>query len=97
MDSRVTREFDPNFPIPEGLADAVYANVSVDDDVDFEIDEDPDLGEESTDGVLETPNSWAVVSEEVRTGPDGSQIVDIVIEIEDVEGADTYEVRLTKS
>lgn len=47
--------------------------------------------------VPETPAILSVVSQEIRFGPDGKAIVDIILEIEDVANAVEYDVRVTKS
>lgn len=108
MQTEIWRDFDPNLDIPLGLKNARYVakpdvtdtNPEPDADIDIQTetlsDEDSDLNEDVEDGVLEVPGSFDIVSQTVRTGPDGSQVVDIVIDVEDVDGALNYEIRMTK-
>lgn len=108
MATEIWRDFDPNLDIPIGLKNAKYTrkpdatDTAPEPDADINIqdetlsDEDSDINEESNDDVLAVPSTFDIVSQTVRTGPDGSQVVDIVIDIEDVDGAINYEVRITK-
>lgn len=109
MATEIWRDFDPNLDIPEGLVNAREATNSdattdlaePDADIDFQtdtlIDEDSELDEEYVGDELDVPGTFEIVSQTVRTGPDGSQVVDIVIDVEEVEGAVKYEVRVTKA
>lgn len=92
---------DPRFPIPEGLLDFVYD----DREFPFDPDVDPasaDTEDASTDGfddgddeLPEVPKSFKVVNQKIRTKDDGSQVVDITVEVEKVKGATKYEFRIT--
>ena len=58
--------------------------------------EDP-YGSGSTDTTtLYPPNSVAVVSQTVRVVSGGTQVVDVVLEVEDVQGAASFEVKVAK-
>lgn len=105
MPSDVTREIDLNFAIPEGLKyttvrEPVEDESSTDDDIDVQIesyeDESSELDEEEVSGDIETPENIEIVSQTVRTAPDGRQVIDVVIEVTDVVGAINYDVRVTK-
>lgn len=108
MATEIWRDFDPNLDIPVGLKNArvaVSPNKTEDvpdpdADIDFQtetyIDEDSELDEEFVGDELDVPGTFEIISQTVRTGPDGSQVVDIVIDVEEVEGAVKYEVRITK-
>ena len=109
MATEIWRDFDPNLDIPEGLKNA-RESVNTesteeipepDADIDFQtdtlIDEESELDEEFVGDELDVPGTFEIVSQTVRTGPDGSQVVDIVIDVEEVEGAVKYEVRVTKA
>lgn len=43
-----------------------------------------------------TPKTLQIVKQTVRTKADGSQVVDILVEVEKKAAADTYQFRLTK-
>lgn len=46
--------------------------------------------------VLEIPDDYSVISQTLRRAPGGQQVVDIVIETEDIDGALNYEIQVTK-
>lgn len=45
---------------------------------------------------LSAPESILVKSQTVRFAPDGKQVVDVVLTVADVDGAQNYEVRVSK-
>ena len=102
----VVREIDDNFLIPDGLKDTGFAETVGDEfavdpdtiDIQFESidDGDSELDEDEIGNDLETPENITVITQEVRTAPDGRQVVDIVLEVSDVPGAMKYDVRITK-
>ena len=108
MATDVWRDFDPSLDIPIGLvnarttvnADTVDELPDPNADIDFQtdtlVDEDSELDEEYVEDELDVPGTFEILSQTVRTGPNGSQVVDIVIDVEEVEGAVKYEVRVTK-
>lgn len=53
---------------------------------------DPDKGKAGT----RTPQTLKIVKQTLRTKQDGSQVIDIVVEVEKVKAADKYEFRMTK-
>lgn len=61
------------------------------DDTDSGVDVPDDGGID-----LATPSWMNVVSQTPRSSSDGRTVVDVVIEVEDVLGALTYEVRVTR-
>lgn len=101
--------FDPNLYIPEGLKGAQAAPV---DEVTLMLGLEPyeaqeniyDDGEslrddETTDDDeygLYAPDYLTVIEQVLRTAPDGTQTVDVVLEVSDVAGARDYELRVTK-
>lgn len=104
MTTEIWQDFDPNLDIPVGLVNTQIVsnpdvvttpNLSDTDIQDGEPDNDSDFEAEDTDTTLAAPQSYAVVSQVVRTGPDGTQVVDVVVDVEDVPGALEYEVRVT--
>lgn len=93
----------PLFPIPEGLRDFIYSDreFPFDPDVDAATadTEDVSLGEEGEgeeeDEVPTAPRTFKIVKQTIRTKKDGSQVVDLTVEVEAVMGAEKYEFRLT--
>lgn len=108
MTTEIWRDFDPNLDIPIDLKNArVSALPDVTDeipdpDADIDIqedtlsDDDSQLDEDESSDELDVPGTFVIVSQTVRTGADGSQVVDVVIDVEEVDGAVKYEVRITK-
>ena len=58
---------------------------------------DPDLGNDTEPIVLDTPTDFAVIDQKIRRAPGGQMVVDIIIEVEDIDGATNYEVQVTKA
>lgn len=104
---------DSLFNIPEGAEDQfvhseedVYdAEITSDEftyldslDVGYEdeLPYDDGTGDED-DFFIEAPTNFTIISQTLRRGPGGYQVVDLVIEVEDVEGAVNYEVQVTKA
>lgn len=107
MTTDIWRDFDPNLDLPVGLKNVnvtptVQEGVVVDtpdddsnlDEVEF-LEVDEDLNEDFSNDILDPPSSMEIVSQTVRTAPDGRQVVDIIIDVEDIDGALNYEVRVT--
>lgn len=103
---------DPNFPLPPGVVDARYPNeeevdqgtvnettsdgdLLVAPNIEFvEPVEDQDVNDIS---VLYPPDNLAVVSQTVRMGDNGQQVVDVVLEIFDVGESIQVDVRMSKA
>lgn len=107
MLSEIWRDFDPNLDIPAGLKNAKYvkqpdATYLPDPDADIDIqdetlgDEDSDTNEDQNDDELAVPSDFTIISQTVRTAANGQQVVDVVIDVTEVDGAVSYEVRMTK-
>jgi hypothetical protein len=47
-------------------------------------------------GGIPTPHILGVIEQTVRTLPSGTQVVDIVLEVEDIPGIEEFEVRVAK-
>lgn len=107
--SDIYREFDPTLPPPPDLKgvtikeeDTAYTPDVVDPNSDPEegddslVDDSP-LDEDDAHDILDPPSDFSIISQTIRTGLDGTQVVDVVIEVEDVEAAMDYEVRITKT
>ena len=108
MATDIWREFDPNLEIPVGLKNArerrsndaysTLADPFADIDIQDETlnDDESELDDDYDDEELGVPGTFTIVSQTVHNAPDGSQVVDVVVEVEDVDGAVKYEVRITK-
>lgn len=107
--SDIWRDFDPNLEAPVELKNVNVTTTvqegtvveSGENDVELDIqletldDEGSELDENASNDILEPPGSFEILSQTVRTGPDGTQVIDIVIEVEDMPGATDYDVRVT--
>ncbi|UMO76255.1 hypothetical protein SEA_TOMAS_66 [Streptomyces phage Tomas] len=102
---------DPNFFLPPGVVDARYPNeieveqepvsdvVDADDIIvdDSVINDEPEEeGEETNTTVLFPPDTMTVVSQTIRVGDNGQQVVDVVIDVPDSEESTQIDVRMTK-
>lgn len=103
---------DPNFPLPPGVVDARYPNeeevdqgdvdeTTFDGDASIEANiefVEPNEGQEDNDPTtMYPPDSLAVVSQIVRMGDNGQQVVDVVLEILDVDASIQIDVRMSKA
>ena len=88
-------EVHPMFHIPDGADELVYG------DDDFDIPDDSVAGTPITDDDgsddSNTPKILGIVSQTLRRHPDGTTVVDVVLNVSDIVGYDKYEVRITKS
>jgi hypothetical protein len=107
MTTEIWTDFDPNLQIPSDLKNA---KIGVKPDVVSDIP-DPDanidpqseslddnssmLVEDEPANALDTPSSYTIISQTVRTDPQGNQVVDVVIDVEEVPGAVDYQVRVS--
>lgn len=99
---RVEYALNPMFHIPEETDEFYYSDEDINTDVDsveenslydgFVGDYD-DLDYSDSPGV---PDIIGVVSQTVRTTAAGNQVVDVIIEVEDMDAASNYELRVTK-
>jgi hypothetical protein len=98
---------DPNFFLPPGVVDVRHVNDNetdglYPDDVEETAVEGEDVTApedapiDITSDVLQPPASITIVSQTVKVANDGKFAVDVVIEVEDLPGVNTYETRLTK-
>lgn len=104
---RLIYEYDPNFFIPEGVKNFRPKTDIIDDSqATFEpineqtetySDEDSELDDDVSDDIPSVPEFISVVSQTVRTAPDGTQVVDMVIEVEDSSDSVKYDIRLAKA
>lgn len=108
MTTETWRDFDPNLDIPVNLKNARVSSLPdavsdiADPEADIDVqedtfdDDDSLLDDDINDEELATPGTYVIVSQTVRTAQDGTQVVDVVIDVEEVDGAEKYEVRITK-
>lgn len=102
---------DPNFFVPEGVVGIVVGEPATEkapSEEDYrEVIDDGYFAPVDTIGpltdtvsgsteILGVPTNITIVSQDVRVLPNGSALVDVVINIPDVRGATNYEVRITK-
>jgi len=98
-------EIDPDNPTPtsdtgETSDDAVDSGTGTGSggDVDYEPPTNDDIPVESGEpDMLPTPQFIEIVSQKIRIAPDGSSLVDVVINVEDIPGVTHYDVRVTKA
>lgn len=103
---------DPLFIIPPGSEDEfVFSREGTDGEIqvigdDFS-DDGEDLGDDYDDGfddddtdddefTLDTPQDFEVITQTIRRAPGGQQVVDVVIECEEIDGATNYEIQVVK-
>lgn len=77
-------------------ASDIYLGES-DNAIGFSIVDDDSSTVDEGDATLDAPTTLDIISQSVRTMPDGTQVVDIIINIGDVIGAQSYEIRLVKT
>jgi hypothetical protein len=97
---------DPHFPIPPNLIDVVPQG----DARDTQFYSDSNVESPAVDAVVPVddtnqsqsvaptaPVSFTIVSQTVRMGSDGTQFVDVVIDIPDQPGISSYDMRVSKT
>ena len=105
------REVDPNFSIPEGLRTFEYKELGDEldtldtgdgsdtyaevDEVLYEADDDSDASGDTDDETPPVPEIYGIISQEITTAPDGSQVVNVVLEVEDIDAMSKYDIRFT--
>lgn len=103
---------DPNFLLPPGVVDARYPNEEEVDQADIdqvtadgdelivseiEFLEPVEESEDNDPTILYPPDNLVVVSQTVRMGDNGQQVVDVVLEILDVDASIQVDVRMSKT
>lgn len=102
---------DPRFDLPEGLDSFVFYAQPDSDNSDAESILEPDVAvvdaSVTTSEIIITdapivsstapapPSSIVIISQTVRSSPDGRQVIDVVIEVDDIPGVINYDVRVT--
>jgi hypothetical protein len=95
---RPDTELDHNFPVPPGLARVRNAELIIDDEIQIGGDEGTGVSGDDTESLdpdkLSAPESAYVVSQTTRLLANGTYVVDVVFEVEDVPGATDAEIRV---
>lgn len=86
----------------DGTNDDGDTDVSVSDDGSGNVDDSIDISDDGdsdvqTDDVLGVPQNLAVVDQTLVRAPGGQNSIDVVIQVDDVDGADNYEIQVTKA
>lgn len=82
----------------EGLDYVNLEGIFSEDDTDgaeLVLEEEDEVSEDTVD-FIETPVEFAVIQQTVRRSPSGMQVVDVLVEVEDIVGAQSYEFQVTK-
>lgn len=82
----------PSMFIPEGMEDEWRYS----DDVEFIEDVPIGVGEGDFGDTLSAPEVVVVVSQTPHKTGSGSVVVDLVVDVQDIQGALTYEFRISK-
>jgi hypothetical protein len=56
-----------------------------------------DDGLEDSEDFIQVPEYVRIVEQQIRFAPDGTAVVDVIIEIDEVASATEYDVRVTKA
>jgi hypothetical protein len=102
---------DPRFDVPEGLDSFVYEETTNPDELvttpvgDSDVIEiytgEPSVEETDSDDFTHdappTPQEFSILSQTIHMSPDGRQLVDVEIEVEDIPGVIQIDVRVTKT
>lgn len=63
---------------------------------EYDADEVAVSDDEETEELIRPPDTFEILSITNRFAGDGTAVADVVAKIEDIPGAQTYEVRITK-
>lgn len=102
---------DPRFDVPDGLDSFVYPTESTVPEFvitnseysDVVITYPDELSVEETESGEVTsnapavPQQFSVISQTIHMSPDGRQLVDVEIQVEDIDGVDHIDFRVTKA
>lgn len=100
-------DFDPNIELPPDLVNAKFT-VPLDDGIQvinpgLSLEEQMELldgddfydGDEISEEIMDAPGSFVILEQIVRVGSDGSQVVDVIVDVEEIEGAISYDIRMS--
>lgn len=90
----------PNYNIPQGLLDDFQYDEVFTDEISEE-DQDT-FAQEQEDGtggsdLLYPPQNFSVVQQDMHYATDGSLVVDIILEVDDMPNVTDYEIRVSKT
>lgn len=101
---RPVAELDPMFFIPDGVDELNYAedndtSEEIMDEAtgDAEVDTYSDPPVDDTDYPATPDIVSMLLPHNMRTSDTGAEVVDVVFEVDDIEGVTNYEVRVTKT
>lgn len=105
-------QIDPRFSFPDDVVDLHITHYDEEQPESYDDNDNSSLTEVTLDQTipssdvldepdnastsLSAPQTLTIISQTVRISPDGTSVVDVVIEVEDVPGAESYELRVTK-
>lgn len=94
LQGATTLEADEDDPVLDSDQDnnELFGDEDVEGELLEEDYEQSDESDEVDDGVG-VPQNMTIVSQTFRTAPDGRQVVDVVIEVDNIDDAVRYEVR----
>lgn len=81
--------------IPAAGSPGIEGLSSAGQDIISPVDGEPEGGGDD-DQTLVAPRNLKVISQRIRFAPDGTQYVTVVVEFDEVEGASSYESRVSK-
>lgn len=99
---------DPAFPMPEGMDPQVWqraeyssiqpGGVPIEGNGVNGVDSDTTIVEDDSDApeTVPTPDNLVISGQVLRRAQDGTIVVDIIVDVDEVPGAENYEFRLTK-
>lgn len=102
--SQQIEQLDPMFYIPEGATEFDYIDrlPATDEEVaDFAASDESEIDFSEFDDAIDTdvpftPQITSIVSQTVHKTAAGNEVVDVVIEVDDIDGVTSYEFRVTK-
>jgi len=95
----------PSVYIPEGVenltyltpdTDETYQLVGEEENIDYEVTVENDPEQPGISDGPAIPETFTIVSQTIRYNADGTQVVDVIAQTDDLPGTDSIEVRVTK-
>jgi len=82
----------PLFSIPEGAEDEFQFSH---DDLDSEADNEEIADDVAVDEGLAAPSQFTIINQVIKRGKGNHQSVNVVFEVDAIEGATKYEIKVT--
>ena len=94
-----TTQVDQQFFVPPNIIDVKQEEIDdIREQTDYANDEDDvEEGGETTREGIPAPSWIKIIRQTVRAKKGGGVVVDVIIEVEDVDGVSEYEKRLSKA